>query len=60
MRDIHTGAAIRRGTESDELTWSDRYRPGIEAVREIFAKVWLWIIIGIAIGALIHGYVRKS
>jgi len=60
VRDIHSGAGIQQGNESDELTWVDRYRLGIEAVREIFAKVWMWIILGIGIGALIHGYVPQE
>ncbi|MBS0244649.1 MAG: permease, partial [Proteobacteria bacterium] len=35
----------------------DRIKAGIEAVKEIVGKVWMWIIAGIAMGALIHGYV---
>lgn len=46
--------------EEDAQTFPDRYRAGIEAVREIFAKVWIWIIVGIGIGALIHGYVPED
>ena len=42
------------------LTVADRYRAGIEAVREIFARVWVWIILGIGMGALIHGYVPED
>ncbi|ODT12497.1 MAG: hypothetical protein ABS35_40035 [Kaistia sp. SCN 65-12] len=41
----------------DRLTIVDRIKAGIEAVREIVGKVWLWIIAGIAVGAFIHGYV---
>lgn len=41
----------------DQLTIVDRIKAGIEAVREIVGKVWLWIIAGIAAGAFIHGYV---
>jgi len=41
----------------DQLTIVDRVKAGIEAVREIVGKVWLWIIAGIAAGAFIHGYV---
>jgi len=43
---------------SDELpTWSARLSAGGIAVREILAKVWLYVIAGIAVGAGIHGYV---
>lgn len=34
----------------------DRIRAGIEAVRDIVGRVWAWIVAGIAVGALIHGY----
>jgi uncharacterized membrane protein YraQ (UPF0718 family) len=38
------------------VTWPDRIRAGLAAVREIVGRVWYWIIAGIAVGALIHGY----
>jgi uncharacterized membrane protein YraQ (UPF0718 family) len=42
---------------ADHLTPADRIHAGIEAVRDIFGRVWVWIIVGIAVGAFIHGYV---
>ncbi len=60
VRDIHSGASAPAAIAGDELTVADRYRAGIEAVREIFARVWLWIILGIGMGALIHGYVPED
>lgn len=35
----------------------ERFRAGIEAVRDIVGRVWPWLTAGIAAGALIHGYV---
>jgi len=60
VREIHFGADAPAPIEAERLTMVDRYRLGITALREIFAKVWIWIILGIAIGALIHGYVPKE
>jgi len=60
VRDIHSGASAPMAVADEKLTLIDRYRAGIKAVREIFAKVWVWIIIGIGIGALIHGYVPED
>ncbi|WP_116132040.1 permease [Tropicimonas sp. IMCC34043] len=57
VREIHSGATPPGGVEGEDLTMVERYRLGLQAVREIFAKVWIWIILGIALGALIHGYV---
>jgi uncharacterized protein len=58
--DIQAGAAHPDSVEDGRLTMIDRYRLGIEAVREIFRRVWKWIVLGIAIGALIHGYVPEA
>jgi uncharacterized membrane protein YraQ (UPF0718 family) len=41
----------------ENLTIVDRIKAGIEAVKDIVGKVWIWIIAGIAAGAFIHGYV---
>ncbi|MGB8644238.1 MAG: permease [Anaerolineae bacterium] len=43
--------------ESGKLTWDERFARGRAAVREIVGKVWLYVVIGIAVGAGIHGYV---
>ncbi len=47
-------------SQPEDLTFVDRLRAGVEAVREIVGKVWLWIIAGIAAGAFIHGYVPND
>ena len=44
----------------ERLTLVDRLKIGLEQVREIVGKVWIWVVIGISIGALIHGYVPES
>jgi uncharacterized membrane protein YraQ (UPF0718 family) len=38
------------------VTVVDRIRAGIDAVKDIVGKVWMWIIVGIAAGAFIHGW----
>ncbi|MBN2740877.1 MAG: permease [Rhodobacteraceae bacterium] len=60
VRDIHSGANTATVLDEERLSMVDRYRLGIEAVREIFSKVWVWIILGIGMGALIHGYVPQD
>lgn len=42
---------------NQQLSIVDRIEAGIDGVKEIVGRVWLWIIAGIAAGALIHGYV---
>jgi len=41
----------------EKLNFSDRVQSGYNAVREIVGKVWIYIVIGIAVGAGAHGYV---
>ncbi|MFN4203003.1 MAG: permease [Tabrizicola sp.] len=60
VRDIHSGATAPEAADDAPLTLVDRYHLGIEAVREIFGRVWMWIILGIGMGALIHGYVPED
>ncbi|WP_431282156.1 permease [Humitalea sp. 24SJ18S-53] len=52
--------AVAAPTGDAPLTWTDRIRLGREAVVEIVAKVWPWIVVGIAVGAGIHGYMPEE
>jgi uncharacterized membrane protein YraQ (UPF0718 family) len=54
VREIRSGAV---DLPADRLTVAERIHAGIEAMRDIFGRVWVWIIVGIAAGAFIHGYV---
>ncbi len=45
------------GAEGVRPTWRGRVELAWESVRQIVGRVWLYVIIGIAIGAAIHGYV---
>lgn len=42
------------------LTWSDRARLARDSVNEIVGKVWPYVLVGIAVGAAIHGYVPQD
>ncbi|MBK9925812.1 MAG: permease [Anaerolineales bacterium] len=44
----------------EKLTWADRIERAWESVKEIVGKVWLYVVIGIAVGAGIHGYVPED
>jgi hypothetical protein len=41
-------------------TWDERIRDAAHSTREIVGKVWPYVIIGIGIGAFIHGYVPED
>ena len=44
----------------NKLNFVDRIEYGINAVKEIVGKVWIYIILGITVGAGIHGYVPEN
>ena len=44
----------------EKMSWGERFAIGWEGTKEIVAKVWLYVVLGIAIGALIHGYVPED
>lgn len=55
--DMSGGPAADAG---DRPGWPERVRSGLEAVRDIVGKVWPWVLIGIAVGAGIHGWVPEN
>ena len=44
----------------EKITFEDRIKLGFTAVKEIVGKVWIYVVIGIAVGAAAHGYVPES
>ena len=49
--------SVDAAVERDTLTLADRLDAGFASVKEIVGKVWPYILVGIAVGAGIHGYV---
>ncbi len=43
--------------ESGRVTWDERIARARQAVQEIVGKVWPFVVVGIGVGAGIHGYV---
>lgn len=37
-------------------TWPDRIKNGFDSMKDILGKVWIWMLLGIAVGAGIHGF----
>lgn len=58
VRDIQAGKSmpVNQGT----ITWEARFLAGWSHVKEIVLKVWPYIVIGITVGALIHGFVPQD
>jgi uncharacterized membrane protein YraQ (UPF0718 family) len=49
-----------RAVTDRPMNWSTRTQIGIDAVRDIVGRVWLYVVAGIAVGAGIHGYVPEN
>jgi uncharacterized membrane protein YraQ (UPF0718 family) len=54
VREIRGGSAEAQTTR---ISAAERIHAGIDAMRDIFGRVWVWLIAGIAAGAFIHGFV---
>jgi uncharacterized membrane protein YraQ (UPF0718 family) len=47
-------------SEERDKPFSERIQAGYAAVVDIVSKVWIYIVIGIAVGAGVHGYVPEN
>lgn len=52
--DIKVG---QNSLNEEKLKFSDRINSGYDAIREIVGKVWIYVALGIAVGAGAHAYV---
>ena len=54
--ETHVGNAIKE----EQMTFGNRISLGYAAVKEIVGKVWIYVAVGIAVGAGVHGYVPED
>lgn len=48
------------GMEEEKIIWGDRIRRGYDAITDVVGKVWIYVALGIAVGAGAHGYVPED
>ena len=48
------------GEEEEKITFGRRISLGYDAINEIVGKVWIYVALGIAVGAGAHGYVPED
>lgn len=53
------GGAVAANLD-EKLDWPARIRAGLRHLKEIVGKVWPYIVLGVAVGAGIHGYVPEN
>jgi len=46
--------------EDNEMTKKERRSYALDQVKEIIQRVWIYIFIGVGIGAIIHGYIPEE
>ncbi len=57
---VYTVQSADTGMEEARLSLSDRIDHGVGAIQDVVGKVWPYIMIGIAVGAGVHGYVPEN
>lgn len=53
-------AAHAEPANAARLDWPGRLGQGWTVMRDVVSRAWLWILLGIAVGAGIHGYVPEQ
>jgi uncharacterized membrane protein YraQ (UPF0718 family) len=48
------------GQEEEKITFGSRISLGYDAIKDIVGKVWIYVALGIAVGAGVHGYVPED
>jgi uncharacterized protein len=48
------------GEEEEKITFGSRLSLGYDAIKDIVGKVWIYVALGIAVGAGAHGYVPED
>jgi len=50
----------KNALSEEKIKFSDRIKLGYNAVKDIVGKVWLYVALGIAVGAGAHGYIPED
>jgi uncharacterized membrane protein YraQ (UPF0718 family) len=57
---VFEAASAETAGGAAHLTWTARMECGFKAVRTIVGKVWPYVLAGVAVGAVVHGYVPAN
>lgn len=57
---VYQVAGATSDSADDAMSWQERIQAGREAVRDVVGKVWPFVVVGIGVGAIIHGYVPED
>lgn len=51
------GAGVVVADRQGAMTWTQRHEFALGELKEIFSRVWIWVIVGVGLGAGLHGFV---
>lgn len=57
LKGKQTGARAGNQTQTTKLSLSERHAFAKSETGEIFLRVWKWVIIGVGLGATLHGFI---
>lgn len=57
---VYQVKSVNQNLLDDKTTWDERIKMGFISVQEIVGKIWIYILIGIAVGAGAHGYIPED
>jgi len=52
--------SLDKKVEVEKYTWKERHNFALQSIKDIVGRVWIFMIIGIAVGAGIHGFVPQT
>ena len=53
-------AAGDAGVKSAKMTFRDRHEFARDELKTIFSRVWKWVLVGVGLGAVLHGFVPEG
>lgn len=60
MNNLPTHSAESSDTSTENLSLRERHLFAYSEMTSIFRRVWHWVIVGVGIGALLHGFVPDN
>ncbi len=58
--ETRVGARGNAGDPADGLSWRERFELAVDEVKTVIGKIWPYLLVGIGLGAAIHGWVPES
>lgn len=60
LQPLQARGSLTGGSKARALSLQDRHDFARHETENIFRKVWLWVVCGVALGAFLHGYVPQE